>query len=104
MLKLAGKLGIIVCLSLGLVACGANKASEEDVTNDTAYEDTDTTPYVKGDANSDGKVDEADHDITKQYILGDKTVKIRLKAADANEDGKINSMDLMKIKEMYTKE
>nr|AAC38571.3 exoglucanase S [Clostridium cellulovorans] len=58
---------------------------------------TDPTPGLKGDVNSDAKVNAIDLAILKKYIL-DSTTKINTANSDMNGDGKVNAMDLALLK------
>ena len=60
-----------------------------------------TCPILWGDANNDGKLDEADKQIIVNYILK-KTTTIDEKG-DINQDGKININDLVEIKRAISK-
>ena len=54
-------------------------------------------PYLRGDANSDGKIDMADAMSVSNYILGIPDQKFTIEKADANLDGEINMPDVMFI-------
>ena len=50
--------------------------------------------YTLGDVNDDGVIDEADYEIVKDYIMGNRVLTDKeFKAADMNNDYKINSGD-----------
>lgn len=53
---------------------------------------------VKGDVNLDGKVDKADVETVLNYYVGSEELTAKQKiAADVNHDGRINSLDAVKI-------
>ena len=55
-----------------------------------------TTPYLIGDVNSDGKVNGMDSSILKRFLAGWDNYESRIKnmkAADVNSDGKVNGLD-----------
>ena len=52
---------------------------------------------VKGDANGDGFINDADVLTVKDYIMGNKPENFVFKGADANEDEKINAADIVII-------
>lgn len=71
--------------------------------NDSNTSD-DTTSYLKGDVNSDGKVDSMDMYQLIQHILGKTTLTgNNYLAADTNSDGKIDSMDMYNVIQIILK-
>ena len=60
----------------------------------------DNKPTTLGDVDGDGEVTTADVNIVSDYIMGKKPAKIILKAADVNEDKKINVADIVSIIKM----
>ena len=54
-------------------------------------------PYLRGDANGDGKIDMNDAKSVANYILGNPEISFNADAADANLDGKISMSDVMLI-------
>ncbi len=61
------------------------------------YDSTDCEPIALGDANSDGHVTEEDADEVANFIMGEPSNKFNSYAADANEDGEINTADIVTI-------
>ena len=59
---------------------------------------------IKGDINSDGKVDSADVNEIEKYIMGNPSPYFDLKIADVNDDGVVNVADIVCItKDKYCK-
>lgn len=54
----------------------------------------------KGDVNADGVIDEKDIELVQKYLNGEITLNEKqLEIADMNEDGKVNSTDLLRLRE-----
>ena len=64
---------------------------------------TPTTSNIKGDVNGDGKVDNNDMTLLKEYIVG-KTTSINKSNADVNGDGNINIVDLSQLNSLINKQ
>lgn len=60
------------------------------------YSNTDIT----GDINKDGKIDNSDMKLLKEYVLGMKTADI---SADVNKDGVIDTSDIAELKNILSK-
>lgn len=60
--------------------------------------ETKILPFISGDANNDGKVDEDDVTLVVSHIMGEVPDDIFLQAADANKDGKVNATDVVWIR------
>ena len=56
-----------------------------------------TDTYLKGDANGDGVISDADVIAVKDYIMGNEPENFVFEGADANEDGKVNVADIVEI-------
>jgi hypothetical protein len=56
-----------------------------------------TDTYLKGDANGDGVISDADVIAVKNYIMGNEPENFVFEGADANEDGKVNVADIVEI-------
>ena len=56
-----------------------------------------TDSYLKGDANGDGIISDADVIAVKDYIMGNEPENFVFEGADANEDGKVNVADIVEI-------
>lgn len=62
---------------------------------------SETEPWIKGDLNSDGKVNSADSMYLKAVIIGARPAgEFAVFASDLNNDGKINSFDSLMLKKV----
>lgn len=61
--------------------------------------DKTSSPALKGDVNSDGKVDNDDYLLLRKYMINRKT-QVNLDACDVNNDRKINVIDYLKLKKL----
>jgi hypothetical protein len=68
---------------------------------------TEITPagpsFVRGDANGDGEVDTKDVEAISDYIVGKPVASFVMEAADVNEDGVINVLDIVGVVNIITK-
>ena len=80
---------------LGCLSVLADNGGIEDDWGDVEFEEE----LVRGDANSDGKLNTADYVLVKRHVLRTKDLSEKgFKAADVSGDGRISAVDYVLIK------
>lgn len=95
--KLVGKSSVELLPSKTVLSATINHVIENVVSNVYGGLITIKTQVKPGDTNGDDKVDYRDIDTMIDYIMKGKTEKFIFKNADINEDGEVNTVDIVLI-------
>ena len=108
---LLGSANLVATLKPNNITISSSKLGDETPGNNVAYklilmktpQYTKNVDYILGDVNGDGEITQDDADMVLSYTVGDIALTDKQwKAADANEDGEVTTLDAAIIQRMIS--